>query len=161
MIRHPFVEVFMLAAMAGAAFGAGPARQQVQARQSEIPQGPVQQQMINLNLINALVAIHQENLAGLFGYIAEQNAAPAFAEYLFRSPDALKLFVKKDEKDLKGTGGIDEWDKAVFLYVVGLNSNGEGLAGGPTLSPKMMERVSALSLAPAMSLSDLTMRRKH
>lgn len=154
-----------LIGQAAMVYGAGSSRGQIRSQtqnQAEPHQVQVvqQPQMINLSLIDALVAIHEEGLAGIFGYIAESNAAPAFAEYLFRTPKALKLFVQKGERDLKETGGISEWDKEVYLYVIGINSNGTN-AGAELLPAKLLDRVATLSLATGLPLSEITMRRKH
>lgn len=118
-----------------------------------------QQPLINLNLIEALVSIKEESLAGLFSYIPEADAAPAFADYLYRNSGALKLFLKKGEKDLKAAGGINEWDKQVYLYLVTINANGPA-SGAAVLPAKLLDRVSTLSLAPGLPLSEFTMRRK-
>lgn len=117
---------------------------------------PAQQSMINLSLVDALVAVHEEKLAGIFGFVADQNAAPAFADYLFRNPKALKLFLKKGEADLKRIGGVNEWDKQVYLYIVTIQANAS-LVSDNALSPKIYDRVTTLSLAPGVSLAAIKM----
>ena len=119
-----------------------------------------QQAIANLSLIDALVTVGGENLAGLFSYISETNTAPAFAGYLFRDQKALKRFLKRDEKDLKSVGGISDWNKQVYLYLVTINAM-NSFAKDEMLPAKLLDRVSALSLAPALSLAELSDRRRR
>src|SRR5581483_2723751 len=115
---------------------------------------PAQQSMINLSLVEALVATKHEQLAGVFGLVSEANAGPAFADLLFRDPKALKLFLKKGEADLKQTGAISVWDKEVYLYLVTIQSNAS-LVGTASIPAKLFDRVTTLSLAPGVPLSVL------
>ena len=156
-MRHVFV-VLLVGATAACAAPAAP-QPKVPAQPRAGTPLPAQQAMIGLSLVDALVAVHQESLAGVFGYIAEANAAPAFADYLFRNPKALKLFLKKGEGDFKRTGGVSQWDKEVFLYLVTIQSNAS-LVGAP-IPDKVFDRVTTLSLAPGLPLAAIKMGGAH
>ena len=123
-----------------------------------MPQAP---QIINLNLLNALIAVDAQDLAGVFGFIPEPSAAPALADYLLHSRSALKRFMKKGEKDLKEVGAISEWDQQVFRYLLAIYSSGALPREMDALPSRWLNRVSALSLAPALPLADITLRRKR
>lgn len=156
-----------------AAWGAASAQSSGSAPQAAIPAAevlggspvalasvPQQAQIINLNLMNALVAVEAQGLAGLFGFIPEASAAPAFADYLVHNPAALKRFLKKGEQDVKEVGGVNEWDQQVCLYMITIASSGI-LPPENKLPEKLFKRISALSLAPALPLAEITARRKR
>lgn len=145
-----FAAAFAVSALiAHAAYAAKPQSQ---------PQLPQQAEIINLNLLEALKAIGEEDMAGVFAFIPAASLPPAMADYLLHRPKALKKFVKKGEADLKAAGGITEWDQQVYVYM--LNINGSGiLPEKKMLSKSMLDRVQKLMIAPAMPLAQVTLRR--
>lgn len=146
----------LAAAVAFGALAAGRAGAQAPAA-VEAPQQP---QIINLSLLEALLAVKAQELAGVFGFVEEKNAPAAFADYLFHNRPALKRFVKKGERDSKQAGGVNEWDKQVYLYLLGINASAMLPQGYSRLSSSWVDRLSTLSLAPGLTLSELTARRK-
>ena len=145
--------------LTGAAHAAKEVPAQPQPKSGTPMPAPAQQSMINLSLVEALVATKHEQLAGVFGFVSESNAAPAFADLLFRDQKSLKLFLKKGEADLKNAGAISVWDKEVCLYLVTIQSNAS-LVGTATIPAKLFDRVTTLSLAPGVPLSVLKMGKK-
>lgn len=120
---------------------------------------PSVSQIINFSLMEALVAVKAEDLAGVFAFIPENKSSMAMADYLMHNHRAMKRFAKKVTEDLEETQGINEWDKEVLLYVVGMN-NSPGLpAGVKRLSKRLNRKVSRLSLAPSIPLSVMVQRR--
>ena len=130
----------------------------LRAQQGAAPALPQQTQIINFSLLDALPAIGQPELGGLFGYVPEPASAPAFADYLLRRRPALKRFVKRGEKDLKQTGAVNEWDRQVFTYLLVISNS--PAAGDDGLTGSWAERVGALALAPALPLDQIQLRRK-
>ncbi len=129
---------------------AGPA-----AAQREIPSSPT---IINLNLMEALVAIDRTDLVGIFTFVPQKRTSLAMADFLLRNRKALRKFVKKAERDLKQVQGINEWDKGVFLYLVGMSS-GRLPSGVKALSRGWTDRINTLSLAQPLPLSIMVQRR--
>ena len=121
---------------------------------------PQPSQIINLNVLEALAVIQAEDLAGVFAYIPEANAAPALAHYLLYNKSALKRFIKKSESDLKELGVINEWDKQVCAYMIGLHSSGILSEKAHANSGSFIDRISTLSAAPGLPLSEISLRRK-
>jgi hypothetical protein len=121
---------------------------------------PPATQFINLSLIEALTVIDGQDLAGVFAFVPEASAPAALADYLLRHPKALKKFLKRGESDLRQAGGINEWDKHVYIYMVAIHVSGV-LDEKNRLSSAQTKRVLSLSNAPGMPLVDLTMRRQR
>ncbi len=116
-------------------------------------------QMINLSCLEALVAVGQPNLAGVFSFISEKDGPAAFADLLVHDKKAMKKFLAKAEKDFKSADGISSWDHeavmaAVSIYGSPLAETLEKPASGT------MSRLVALSAAPSLKLEDLARRRK-
>lgn len=125
------------------------------AAQREIPSPPT---IIDLNLMEALVAIERIDLVGIFTFVPPGRAPLAMADFLLRNRKALKMFVKKAERDLKQVQGINEWDKKVFLFLVGMTS-GRLLSGIKAVPRRWMDRINTLSLAQPLPLSVMLQRR--
>ncbi|MBI3297556.1 MAG: hypothetical protein HYZ75_05300 [Elusimicrobia bacterium] len=143
-----------LAAAVLAAFLAGPSRAQFM--NSDAPAMP---QLINMSVIEALVATDHAELAGVFAFVPEGAAPLALADYLLRKPDALKGFVKKGEADLKTTQVINNWDKEVFLHLVAATAGGASVPGVKPVKKSLVDRISRLSLATGVPLEVLVQRR--
>ncbi|MBI5630512.1 MAG: hypothetical protein HY921_06475 [Elusimicrobia bacterium] len=138
----------LLAAAAFAAIGAASAGEAMPALQ-----------MINLSCLEALTSIDQAGLAGVFSFIAEEKTPEAFADLLVHDQKALKKFVKKVEKDFKEASAISTWDQQALQFA--LTVYGSPLAealGKPAAS--VLAKLSDLSRAPAVSLGEMTERRR-
>ena len=83
----------------------------------EPPQGA---QLLNLGCVEALAAIGQADLAGVFSFIAEKDAPAAFADLLVHNKKALKKFLAKVEKDLKSASGVAVWDHEALQLAVSI-----------------------------------------
>lgn len=123
----------------------------------EAPKGP---QMISLGCVEALAAIGQaDRLNGIFSFIAEKDAPAAFADLLVRDSKAMKKFLAKVEKDKKEVLGVGAWDREALQFVVSIY--GSPLA--QTLekpSDKTMSRLTELANSTALSLEEMTARRR-
>ena len=116
-------------------------------------------QMINLSCVEALVAIGQPELAGVFSYISEKDGPAAFADLLVHNKKAMKKFLAKGEKDLKTAAGISQWDHEAVVAAVSIY--GSPLA--QTLekpASDTLSRLTNLASAPPLTLADLTARRR-
>ncbi len=118
-----------------------------------------QAQLINLSLMEALVALDAQDLAGIFGFVPEASASVALADYLMHNRTALKKFVRKGEKDLKALGGVNAWDRLVFMHIMQMN-NSPLPPGIERLPAKMEYKVSTLVLAPPLTLEEINGRRR-
>jgi hypothetical protein len=110
--------------------------------------------------MEALATVQRPELAGLFAFIPPEAAPLAFADFLLRDQAALKRFVREAEKDAKSFGGIADWEKRTFLFLVGINASGQMAGGAAGVPRKWMSRVNELSLKPAMSYDELAQRRR-
>lgn len=122
--------------------------------------GPsVQGAVLDLNCMEALAAIGQPHLAGVFSFISEKDSSAAFADLVAHDGKALKKYVEKMDKDFKAAGGVTDWDHEALMFALGLFS-------GPlaqTLekpSSRILARLNELSLAPKLSLEVVASRRK-
>lgn len=127
--------------------------------QGEGQQLPVQTQIINLSLLEALVAIQATDLAGVFGFIPEDQSAMAMADYLMHNHRALKKFVKKGERDFKEVQGVNDWDKQVLLYLIGINNSVSLPVGVERIPAGLMRRINELGLAPGLPLQIMVQKR--
>src|SRR5205807_2646903 len=59
------------------------------------------QQVLNLSCVEALVAVGESRLAGVFAFVAEKDETSAFADLLVHDKGALKKFMAKADKDFK------------------------------------------------------------
>lgn len=123
------------------------------------PQGAVAPpQIIDLNLVEALVAVRRPELGGIFAFVPAEHAPLALADYLIQDRRALKLFLKKGRKDFEEVQGVNEWDKKVLLYLVGMAS-GPLPPGIKPVPKKVVKEIGALSLAQPLPLQIMTQRR--
>lgn len=129
---------------------------------STLPPAPsvpgIQPQVIDLSLVEALVAVKRTELAGIFGFVPEAVSSLAFADYLMRQPKAMKLYLKKVEKDKKLAQGISVWDKQVLLHLVTIDAQGSAI-GVQKIDKERMDRISALSLSLELPLETIVQRR--
>lgn len=121
---------------------------------------PIQQpQMLDLNLMEALIAAGAADLAGVFGFVPPESAPAAFADYLLHNRKALKRLLKKERKDMAEVGGINAWDKMVFISLLEIHNAGLVPPGVERLSKKEELDVSEAVLARAMSLQEMNATR--
>lgn len=115
--------------------------------------------IINMSLMDALVAIKHPELAGVFSFVPDSQATMAMADFLMRDHDSLKRFLKMAEADMKKLKIINGWDKEVCLHIVAASANENLPPGAKRLSKRLSDRVSILSLAPGMPLEVVMQRR--
>ncbi|MFI5360737.1 MAG: hypothetical protein ACHQ49_02105 [Elusimicrobiota bacterium] len=111
--------------------------------------------MISLSLIEALTALRQPELAGIFSFVAEKNAPFAFASLVARDKKAMKLYLNKLDGDFKTAAGLTEWDHEVCASLITLYSS------QLSADPKILKRINDCMLAPTVSLEELVLRRKR
>ena len=126
------------------------------AANAESPQGA---HILDLSCVEALVAVDQARLAGVFSFIAEKDAIPAFADLLARDPKALKKFIEKVEHDFKIATGISRWDRDVLAAVMSLYGSPLGDTF-PKPAPKVVSRIAELTQETVVPLEQITARRK-
>lgn len=122
-------------------------------------EAPAGAQMINLGCVDALAAVGHADLAGVFSFIPEKDGPAAFADFMVRNRKALKKFLAKAEKDLKEVKGVSIWDRQALQFAVSIY----GSPLGETLekpAPKFVARMVELAAAPALSLAEMTARRR-
>ncbi|MBI5244586.1 MAG: hypothetical protein HY922_13040 [Elusimicrobia bacterium] len=125
------------------------------AAQEAVPMG----QVINLSLVEALVAVEHADLSGIFGFVPEEAAGFALADFLMRDHKSLKRFIQKCEKDYKQAHGTSLWDKQVLLHLVTINASGAAPMGVKRIPAKLMDRVNTLSLVDGLPLEVVVQRR--
>ncbi|HAZ08988.1 MAG TPA: hypothetical protein DCZ01_10840 [Elusimicrobia bacterium] len=114
--------------------------------------------VINLSLVDALTAIEEPRLSGIFSFIAEQDSTFAFADLLARDKKALKRYLVKLQADLKAANGLTGWDHEVCATLVNLYSS----PFSSTLEkpdPKKMSQINNCVLAGTVALADIVARR--
>ncbi len=122
-------------------------------------QAPAAPNIIDMSVVEALVAIQRPELAGIFTYVPESQLSVAMADFLLRDGPSLKRFIKKGEKDLKQTKAVNQWDKEVYLHLVAAGSGGMSIPGVEPLKKNLVDRVSRLSLSQGIPLQLLVQQR--
>lgn len=125
-------------------------------QQIQVPQPT---QMMNLNMIEALIAVGAADLAGVFNYIPEAAGPAAFSDYLLHNRKAFKKFIKKGLKDLKDTGGVNGWDRVVYMIILNVNNQPMLPPGVDHLSKQQEQDLSQLVLARALTLQEMNAAR--
>jgi hypothetical protein len=120
---------------------------------------PVSGAVLNLSCMEALAAIGQPHLAGVFSFISEKDSPAAFADLTAHDAKALKRYVQKEDKDFKAAGGITSWDHEALMFVLALYS-GPLASTFAKPSGSVLTRINELSLAPTLSLEAVAARRK-
>jgi hypothetical protein len=115
--------------------------------------------VLNLSCLEAIAAIDQPNLAGVFSFISEKDSPAAFAELIAHDGKALKKYVGKVDRDFKAAAGVTTWDHealafALALYMGPLASTFDKPSG------KLLAQIDQLGHAPTLSLAQVTARRK-
>jgi hypothetical protein len=115
--------------------------------------------MVSLSLVEALSAIKQPNLVGVFAFVAEKNAPFALADLLARDKTSMKRYLDKLDDDFKAANGLTEWDHEVCASLINLyGSPMAGTFGVP--EPKRMKQINDCMLAPALPLESIVAKRK-
>ena len=115
--------------------------------------------MISLSLIEALTALHQPQLAGIFSFVSEANAPFAFADYVARDKKAMRLYFDKLADDFKVAKGLTEWDHEVCASLI--NLYGSPMAATFGVPDKNgMHRINECMLAPTVPLEMIVSGRK-
>lgn len=115
--------------------------------------------MVNLSLIDALTAVDEPRLTGIFAFIPEKNSTFAFADLLARDKKALKRYLAKLRADQKSAGGLTGWDHEVCATLVTLYSSPlSGSLDKP--NDKRMSRINECVLSTTVALAEIVARRK-
>jgi len=115
--------------------------------------------MISLSLIEALSAIKQPNLVGVFAFVTEKNAPFALADLLARDKNAMKRYLDKLDGDFKAANGLTEWDHEVCASLINLYGSPMANTFGVP-EPKRMKQINDCMLAPAIPLESIVAKRK-
>jgi hypothetical protein len=115
--------------------------------------------MISFSLVEALAAIHQPQLAGIFSFVAENNAPFAFADFLARDKKAMKLYLDKLGADDKAASGLTEWDHEVCASLINLYASPMAATFGKP-DGKRMKQINDCMLTPTVALEIIVARRK-
>jgi hypothetical protein len=115
--------------------------------------------MISFSLIEALAALHQPQLAGIFTFVAEKNAPFAFADLLARDKKAMKLYLDKLDGDFKAAAGLTDWDHEVCASLINLYSSPMAATFGKP-DDKRMKQINDCMLAHSVSLEQIVAGRK-
>ena len=159
MLRTALVVAAALAApaIAGAAAAARPADAAARAAQ-EAAQAPTG--MISFSLVEALAALKQPQLAGVFSFVSEKNAPFALADLLARDKKAMKLYLDKLDDDYKAASGLTEWDHEVCASLINLYGSPMAATFGLP-DAKRMKQINDCMLAPAVPLEQIVAKRKR
>ncbi len=117
------------------------------------------QELLNLSCMEALAAVGEEALAGVFSFIKEDDSTVAFADLAVHRRRVMRRYIDKLKKDLKIARGISAWDHQVVLQI--LQIYGSPLAetlDEPSVGTR--QKLRDLSLAPTLTLGELTSRRR-
>jgi hypothetical protein len=115
--------------------------------------------MISFSLVEALAALHQPQLAGIFSFVSEKNAPFAFADLLARDQKAMKLYLGKLGADFKAASGLTEWDHQVCASLINLYASPMA-ATFVVPDAKRMKQINDCMLAPAVPLESIVAKRK-
>jgi hypothetical protein len=121
--------------------------------------GPAPGGVLDLSCMEALAAIGQPNLAGVFSFISEKDSTAAFADLAAHDAKALQKYVGKVGRDFKAAGGITTWDHEALMFVLALYS-GPLASTFEKPSSRVLAQINELSLAPTLSLEKVAARRK-
>ena len=121
--------------------------------------GPHVTGMMSLSLIEALGAIRQPQLAGVFSFVAEADAPFAFADFLARDKKAMKAYLNKLGDDRKAADGLTDWDHEVCASLVNLYGSPLAATFGVP-EPKRMSQINECVLSPILPLEAIVARRK-
>ena len=116
--------------------------------------------MVDLSLVEALAAIKEPQLAGLFSFIQPKDAPFAFGDLLARDPKALKRYLNKLDDDKETANGLTGWDHEVCASLVNMYNSPMGAAFGKP-DKKRLSRINNCVLAAVVPLQEIVARRKR
>jgi hypothetical protein len=114
--------------------------------------------VLNLSLIEALVAVRQQRLSGVFAFVPEDRTGLAFANYMMYDHKALKRYLKYARKIFDKAGAISHWDKRVMLLLVGMVNQAQRPPGVEAVGKKQVSQISELALVPGVPVEELRTR---
>lgn len=114
--------------------------------------------MLDLSCVEALVAIKESRLAGVFSFVPDKDAPQAFADLLVHDRKALKRYLAKLARDDKQAGGISSWDHQVVGLALQIYAS--PIAGTVEKPGSLKGKLEGLSGEPSLSLEQITTRRK-
>lgn len=153
MTKMVLVAAALLSASVFADATAAPVKGGIPARQEPVSG------LISLSLIEALTAVKEPGLAGVFTYISEANAPTAFADYLARDTKALSRYLDKLDDDRKAANGLTDWDHQVCATLVNFYASPAGGIFG-RLDAKRSSKINQCVLVPVVTLGNLVAARK-
>jgi hypothetical protein len=153
-LASPVLGAPAAARASNATSAAAQAQARAQAAQASAPSG-----MISFSLVEALAALHQPQLAGIFSFVSEKNAPFAFADLLARDKKAMKLYLNKLDDDFKTANGLTDWDHEVCASLINLYGSPMAATFGVP-DEKRMKQINDCMLAPNVPLESIVSRRK-
>lgn len=116
--------------------------------------------VVDLSLVEALAAIKQPELAGVFSFVPDKYSSFAFADLMARDKKSLKRFLGKLKADRKAAGGLTAWDHAVCATLVNLYASPLSVS---FVKPdhKRMSAINECVLSPVVELSEIVAKRKR
>jgi hypothetical protein len=146
-------------ALALPAFAGAPAAARTKSAAPQPASRPEATGMISFSLVEALAALHQPQLAGIFSFVAEKDAPFAFADLLARDKDAMKLYLNKLGADIKAAGGLTEWDHEVCASLINLYS-APLPPGFVRADEKRLKQINDCMLSQTITLEEIVSKRK-
>ena len=154
MIKAAFAAAAI--ALASPALAGAPSTAAARAAQ-EAAQAPTG--MISFSLVEALAALKQPQLAGVFAFVSEKNAPFALADLLARDKKSMKRYLDKLDGDYKAAAGLTEWDHEVCASLINLYGSPMAATFGVP-DAKCMKQINDCMLAPAIPLENIVAKRK-
>lgn len=122
-------------------------------------EAPHSSQIINLSCVEALVAVDEQRLAGVFSFVNEKDGPAAFADLIAHNRKELKKFVAKVEKDKKVASGISAWDRDALQFALGIYGSPLGSSLEP-LDEKVKSEILGLASGPVVTLEQISAARR-
>jgi hypothetical protein len=74
----------------------------------------------DLSCIEALKAVDEASLAGLFSFISPKDTPKAFGDLIMHNKNVLKKFVAKAQKDSQMGSGAVAWNREVLQFALSI-----------------------------------------
>ena len=115
-------------------------------------------QMLNLSCVEALVAIGQPQLAGVFSFVPGKDGPAALADLLVHERKAFKKYTAKLKRDKKEAGGISTWDHDTVVFALQIYAS--PIADTIDKPGSLRGDLEELARAPSMPLQELSARKR-
>ncbi len=115
--------------------------------------------MVSLSLVEALAAIKEPQLAGIFSFVSEKDSPFAFADLIARDRKARRRYLGKLDADRTAAGGLTPWDHQVCASLVNLYASPLGSTFG-TPGKKRMASINECVLSAVVPLEQIVAKRK-